>query len=161
MKKKCFKCRQTKELCEFYKHNQMADGYFGKCKECARMDATNHRNANLDHIRSYDRKRGKLPHRIKMNIKNTKKRRKRHPLQYAAHILLGNAIRSGKVTKSSVCEDCGATGRIHGHHEDYCKLLDVVWLCTICHNKKHKKSTSTEPPPLDRALFERYFDYES
>ena len=35
----CFKCNNQKEFNEFYKHQKTKDGYLGKCKSCAKLDA--------------------------------------------------------------------------------------------------------------------------
>ena len=137
--KTCFKCNKEKELSEFYVHSKMKDGHLGKCKECAKKDVLAHRKANLERIRAYDRERGKLPHRIAMNIARTKVFRKINPMAYAAQTLVGNAIRDKRLSKPNKCSECSRKCRIHGHHEDYYKPLDVVWLCQVCHKKRHKE----------------------
>lgn len=48
------------------------------------------------------------------------------------------AVKSGSLVRPSKCERCGAEGEVHGHHEDYSKSLDVVWLCRVCHGAVHR-----------------------
>lgn len=138
MIKKCFKCGKKKDATFFYKHSEMADGHLGKCKECAKKDVTEHRLKNIERVRAYDRERGKLPHRIKSCLKNTRKYRKVYPLRYAAQAILNNAVRSKKIKKPKKCSICYKKKKIYGHHEDYYKPLEVVWVCQVCHKKIHK-----------------------
>jgi hypothetical protein len=47
--------------------------------------------------------------------------------------------RNSKLAKS-YCQDCGVKGvRLEMHHSDYCKPLEVITLCCLCHKKIHKK----------------------
>ena len=137
MEKKCFKCGQTKNFDEFYKHSRMADGHLGKCKECTKKDVHEHRKKNIERIRAYDRQRGKLPRRIKKCVEYNRKYNKDYPERYAAKILLNNAIRSGRIKRPERCSVCNKKTRICGHHEDYYKPLDVVWVCQVCHKRIH------------------------
>lgn len=135
--KKCFKCRKEKDLNLFYKHKEMKNGHLNKCIECVKEDSIIHRQKNLSKIREYDVLRSRLPHRIAGRKKYFKKYIKQHPDRRAANIILGNAIRSGRIKKQP-CERCSSTVNIHGHHEDYTKPLDVNWLCPLCHSQLHK-----------------------
>ena len=132
------KCNKEKPLSEFYKHPQMKDGHLNKCKTCAKEDATTNRNNNIEKVREYDRKRGKLPHRLKLNTKITKDMRNRLPHVYKAHTALNNAVRDGKIIKPLLCSVCNKEKKLHGHHDDYSKPLDVEWVCTICYKAFHK-----------------------
>lgn len=154
----CFKCKKEKPLSEFYKHKKMADRYLGKCKQCAKKDVSQRREENIDKVRAYDRNRGDLPYRValrkeyqkteagKIATNRAKKKwAEQHPQERAAQCILYNAIRSGKIKKEP-CEKCGSVIRIHGHHDDYTKPLDVRWLCPKCHSLHHKQSREERRP---------------
>lgn len=66
----------------------------------------------------------------------TKKYRENNPKKYKAHSLVGSAIRSGKLSPEP-CEVCGDV-KVHGHHCDYDKPLDVMWLCAEHHALWHR-----------------------
>lgn len=57
---------------------------------------------------------------------------------HRARRILQRAVRAGRVPKPKDCDRCRTeTDQLHGHHEDYCKPLDVMWLCPSCHNIIH------------------------
>ena len=74
----------------------------------------------------------------------------------AAHSMVSKAVERGELIRPDRCERCGSPPGddrgIHGHHEDYSKPLDVVWLCRKCHCMRHAelsragiRVSSTEP----------------
>ena len=159
--KECFKCHLIKPLIDFYKHPQMGDGYLGKCKECAKSDSKE-RGSDPE----YERNRANLPHRIAARRAYQKTERgkeamrrgrnkysksshgkqvialrqkdykKNNPEKHTAHVQVMTAIRSGKLIKKP-CEKCG-NKKVHAHHDDYSKPLQVIWLCPKCHILVHK-----------------------
>lgn len=77
----------------------------------------------------------------KKRVANYKlKYRKANPIKYNARIKVSNAIRDGILTKPEMCcinnDHCG--GRVEGHHNDYSKPLDVLWICVEHHRAWHK-----------------------
>lgn len=139
MEKTCFKCHSVKPLTEFYRHPMMGDGHLGKCKECTKRDATNHRNANIDRYRAYDRVRYTQPDRRESTNRHAKLYVASHPKARAAHMAVHYALRSGRIARCP-CEVCGTTTRVHAHHDDYDKPLDVRWLCVPHHADWHQKN---------------------
>ena len=47
------------------------------------------------------------------------------------------AYKRGEIKIPSRCSSCGVECRPEGHHPDYNKPLDVIWLCRDCHLKDH------------------------
>ena len=148
--KKCFKCLIKKPLVDFYKHTAMKDGHLNKCKSCAKDDVVKHRQNNLEKIRSYDRMRASMPHRItarlvysktsafaKSHIAASKNWAMKNSLRRKASHMVSNAIRD-KVLIKTPCHICGIL-KVEGHHPDYNRPLDVVWLCSKHHHEIHKK----------------------
>lgn len=64
---------------------------------------------------------------------------KRYPEKSTAYRAINNAVAYGKLFKPSNCSQCGYEGHIEGHHPDYSKPLEVIWLCRECHNREHQK----------------------
>ena len=135
--KQCFKCGENKDISEFYPHPEMRDGHLGKCKECTKRDVAKHRAENLEGIREYDRKRGKLPKRIAQSTKQTQQFRREYPERYKSYNQVNRAVRDGRIEKPTTCSVCGGSRRIEGHHPDYSKPLEVEWLCSACHKANH------------------------
>lgn len=50
-----------------------------------------------------------------------------------AHALLHHAIKTGKIKRPNKCSNCNKKCKPEGHHKDYDKPLEVVWLCFQCH----------------------------
>ena len=64
-----------------------------------------------------------------------------------------NAVKSGKLYRPDECHLCGGTTQIEGHHEDYNKALDVLWLCNKCHIYLHKGKLSLLPHPMYQPIY--------
>jgi predicted RNA-binding Zn-ribbon protein involved in translation (DUF1610 family) len=75
---------------------------------------------------------------------------KNHHLAEEARKTFVSAFGKGEIKRADKCHDCGLlsarTVTTHssgprwntvGHHEDYARPLDVVWLCHHCHNMRH------------------------
>ena len=49
------------------------------------------------------------------------------------------AVKTGKLIKPKKCECCERKHkRIEGHHMDYDKPFEVIWLCRLCHGFAHR-----------------------
>ena len=147
----CLKCNTEKPVYDFYPAQK------SECKECTKIRVRNNYRNNIDHYKQYEKERAHLPHRMKLRnltnesikycvipcnhkafpsmdhraswiIKNPKKNK--------ASTKINTAIAAGKITKLP-CTWCGTDKNVQGHHPDYSKPLDVIWLCAKHHKAVH------------------------
>lgn len=148
--KTCSKCGQTKSLDEFQPNRAGKFGRKSTCRACNRAQAREWKQRNRERTlelkrESWARHRDRLnaqrrspEQRARANAQRKKagwKKYPRDPIKANARLRVNYAVRTGKLTREP-CADCGA-GRVHAHHEDYSKPLDVVWLCPRCHSARH------------------------
>lgn len=140
MGKLCSVCGAEKNLGAFQKRAASHDGVTAACRECLRKrDAARYkkeRDYRMDRHREYmQTPAGKRAHK-----KAAARWRSENKLKRAAHLLLASALKSGIVVKAP-CERCGST-RVHAHHEDYSRPLDVMWLCAKHHREVHAEKVT-------------------
>lgn len=149
---KCVRCEKEKGA-EFYKNDS-------SCKDCRKDLVRKNRADKAEYYRAYDRKRFQEDPRVKARHKRYQQtevgmdaarraKRKYHeqnPVKRAAHTILGNAVRDGRIKKPPACSECGHEGRVHGHHDDYAEPLKVKWLCPKCHTQWHNENGEGEHP---------------
>ena len=150
----CKYCKTDKPMVDFYQSTIRKDGKSGNCKECIRSRVRANRAAKIDYYREFDRDRANLPHRVQARKEYqateqgriTTARAKeahyyRYPNRSAARNAVNNALRDGRLFKPSDCESCNDATVLHGHHCDYNKPMDVMWLCDPCHKQWHRDNT--------------------
>ena len=148
----CRYCKTDKPTDEFYQSAIRKNGT-GDCKECIRSRVKANRAKNADYYKQFDRDRANLPHRVQARkeyaqteqgkevaLNNNRAWRSRNPASYQAHSMVNNAVRDGRLFKPSECESCNDETTLHGHHCDYNKPLDVMWLCDPCHKQWHREN---------------------
>lgn len=102
------------------------------------------REAWRGHWRGYSQ-RNRKKRRAATNASYKKNREKRlaqikhykksNPEKTKARWTVHNHLRNGRL-KRLPCQKCGAK-KVHAHHHDYSKPLDVIWLCALCHSREH------------------------
>lgn len=125
--KTCPRCKQRKPLSAFRSDKRRAFGKGSWCKGCDGNSKTlwYYKNGGKSIVR-----------------KNTIAFRKRtgypgwsDPVKRKARNIAQSAIRRGRI-KRQPCRDCGSR-KVHAHHQDYSKPLEVVFLCELCHKAEH------------------------
>jgi hypothetical protein len=150
MRKVCRKCNTEKDILEFYRHSIEKDGHTSVCKDCIKIQVVKYAANNKEKVNLRARKWRLInKERVRyywdnFELKNKEKLAERHKLwrrkniiKARVHSTVGNYVRRGDIIKRP-CVVCGEIKRVHGHHNDYSKPLDIVWLCPKHHIFFHK-----------------------
>jgi hypothetical protein len=142
----CKKCLVNKPIEEFSRNPKMASGRLSSCKDCGKIYLEKYMAENRERVLRARRerwpnrkitdaelKKRKLHNSLRTNIRG------KYPDKDAARSLLGHAVRDRRIMRPNHCERCAITCIPHGHHEDYSKPLDVMWLCPECHGERHRE----------------------
>lgn len=132
--KTCFKCQKEKPLSEYYSHPKTADRHLNKCKSCTKSDVSRHYYRPDIYEANKEKERARNKVRTKDGFWKTKKYR--DLAKYKARQMVNSRVQSGTLQRG-VCEVCGRASA-EGHHPDYNKPLEVIWLCLKHHREIHK-----------------------
>lgn len=135
--KVCTNCGIEKPLTEYYKLSHRSS-YHARCKPCYRskikVDPVKARAASR---RYYLKNRDKVIARVKSSkAGKPRPNRIRDQNKVNAHRVVEKAIKNN-LLKRQPCVICGKE-TTHGHHDNYDRPLDVVWLCPKHHGERHR-----------------------
>jgi hypothetical protein len=151
VRKKCTYCKIEKHVKEFYKKKNGLYGVHAECKKCLKSKNKIYRKENPDKIRIRDRiysarlkeQYGKSLNRSHVRMSERSligfERYSEKKMQLLAGSLLNYAVRIELIEKPQKCSNCHKEREIQGHHSDYSKPLQVIWVCVECHAKLHTR----------------------
>lgn len=117
----CSECGVSKEDSMFYASKGRIER---RCKSC-----------RMSYFLSPERRERKreLDSNYRRKIRGTPTYRRKA----SAHDKVAYAIRVGKIRREP-CRECGRVDS-KGHHPDYAKPLEVIWLCPVHHAAAHQQ----------------------
>ena len=62
-----------------------------------------------------------------------------------SRLAVQKALKSGKIHKALCCNQCLDKTNLEAHHIDYGQPYAVMWLCSACHGKAHRKESPLNP----------------
>jgi hypothetical protein len=138
--KKCSKCKLEKSEENFWKRNNRSSGVNSECKECCSKRRKKYYQSNREKLCKYvvEGQKGNKRYRAYQNKYAIQKRRE-YDKKFIARQICSLAARAGMIVRPEICSKCSKPGKIEGHHEDYNKPLDVIWVCKGCHELIHHK----------------------
>lgn len=133
----CRRCQKEKLKSEFNQNRKSKDGLQSYCRGC-----------QADYIAEWDAGKGNREKRSKYVARCEAKT----PGRKTANYVLRKAILAGIIVKPEWCEIDACEKPPIGHHEDYNKELEVMWLCRRHHRRRHEYLTKRGLAPIERIM---------
>ena len=131
-KKRCPKCnKEYPETLEFF--GKRKKGFQSYCRKCKKLDDRNYSRRYREEFPEWKKKDNKR--NAELISKLVKKYYKKYPERKKAQEIFNREIKKGKIKRQS-CVICGKPNA-YGHHPDYSKPLEVIWLCQKHHKRLH------------------------
>jgi len=113
--KTCCRCKITKDGSEFNRDYGRTDSLAVRCRDCDSVKTKKYRQTAAS--------------------AESDKRSRKGNKKVGTRSSFNTRVKRGKIIKQP-CSVCGLTPA-EGHHEDYSKPYDVVWLCRKHHAERH------------------------
>ena len=136
--RRCTKCGREKPLAEFQRDRTSPTGRRYRCRDCCNAALRAYRARHREKTRAQNRRYNRKRHDARVAYQRRPEVRKKQ----AARQLVCWAVKCGLLEKPDRCRRCGTEPpprRLHAHHPDYTKPLDVIWLCSLCHGREHRR----------------------
>lgn len=117
---RCSHCKAYKTRDEVIIYHHRGDKVYYYCLDCNNVRKRKYYNEHSQSI-------------YKIICKSNKK----YPEKSRARSAIHRAINRNQIIKPEICQKCGVIKSLQGHHPNYLKPLEVVWLCKKCHKKEH------------------------
>lgn len=129
----CKDCGLLKSESEFSRHPNTRDKLQPLCKLCVEKYKLSLGTREKIRMSEYEKK----PKRIEYRKRYAQEHIKGSPEEVARKVIT-HGIRDGKIIRPEHCSVSGCfCGRVEGHHKDYTKPTEVVWLCRYHHRLEH------------------------
>lgn len=163
--KKCNTCKQDKSIKDFYRQPNGLLGRTGSCKACRKVyqkqycddeeikvkrkiaRKTHKCEAPEEKRKRYEKFKENNPDYWKdyysqnreIRLEANKRFWKNNPDRYESYKAYKRGLGNGTIVRAQACMMCGLKCKTIGHHHDYSKPLEVIWVCHECHMSIHKK----------------------
>ena len=145
--KRCTGCQAVKSADHFHRRKARGRVYLrARCKPCENAYNRAHRPTaasglyRTEEYRAHNRQKMSRYLRGAGRLAAAERQREHvraHPDRVKAWKAVERALRTGRLTRADRCS-CGRDSRVYGHHDDYTRPLDVLWVCGACHKVQHQ-----------------------